>query len=160
MIDEVVSHLRALGSARHGVPEIRIEHAQLISRETALEARRLGVVLCMQPNFSEDSTAYADRLGPARCAANNPFRMLIDDVGFAPGVDLLFGSDGMPHGVSSALRAALFPPYEQQALTLDEFVQGYCFPPGSPGSIAVEICGREISYSVSPAQRSHYGTSA
>ena len=152
-IDEVVSLLRALGPALHAVPEIRIEHAQLISRETALEARRLGVVLSMQPNFSEDSIAYADRLGPARCAANNPFRMLIDDVGYAPGVDLLFGSDGMPHGVSWALRAALFPPYEQQALTVDEFAQGYCFPPGSPGSIAVEISGRDIVYSISPVER-------
>ncbi|HEY2587274.1 MAG TPA: amidohydrolase family protein, partial [Tepidisphaeraceae bacterium] len=152
-IDEVVSLLHALGPALRAVPEIRIEHAQLISPATAREARRLGVKLSMQPNFSEDSIDYADRLGPARSAMNNPFRMLIDDVGYVPGVDLLFGSDGMPHGVAAALRAALFPPYEQQSLTVDEFVQGYCFPPGSPGSIAVEISGRDIVYSVLPVER-------
>lgn len=157
-IDEIVSLLHALGPALRAVPEIRIEHAQLISRSTAQDARGLGVKLSMQPNFSEDSAAYADRLGPGRCAANNPFRMLIDDVGFVPGVDLLFGSDGMPHGVAPALRAALFPPYEQQALTVDEFVHGYCFPLGSPGSIAVELNGREFSYTVSPAERTRTET--
>ena len=52
--------------------------------------------------------------------------MLIDDVGFVPGKDLIFGSDGMPHGADYALRASLYPPRPGQVLTLEEFVDGYC----------------------------------
>ena len=105
---------------------VRIEHAQFIDEPTARRARDLGIVLSMQPNFSEDSVIYRDRLSERLLRANNPFRMLIDKVGFKPGVDLLFGSDGMPHGIRFALSQALFPPYPGQKLTLSELVSGYC----------------------------------
>jgi len=104
---------------------LRIEHAQFISREQALRARDLGITLSMQPNFNTDSVDYTDRLPRVYCEHNNPFRMLIDDIGFVPGKDLLFGSDGMPHGVLPALQAVLFPPYEGQRLTPDELCAGY-----------------------------------
>jgi len=51
--------------------------------------------------------------------------MLIDEAGFVPGVDLLFGSDGMPHGPEYALRWSLFPDYEEQRLSIKEFEAGY-----------------------------------
>ena len=54
--------------------------------------------------------------------------MLIDEAGFVPGENLIFGSDGMPHGVETALQSALFPPEEGQKLTLEEFIQGYTLP--------------------------------
>ena len=38
----------------------------------------------MQPNFSEDSRQYADRLPAGFPCLNNPFRMLIDEAGFVP----------------------------------------------------------------------------
>lgn len=104
---------------------LRIEHAQFITREQALRARDLGITLSMQPNFNTDSVDYTDRLPRAYCESNNPFRMLIDDMGFVPGKDLLFGSDGMPHGVVPALQAMLFPPYEGQRLSIDELCAGY-----------------------------------
>lgn len=132
--------LRVLGKAR--LPrrvKLRVEHAQFITLPQARRARRLGITLCMQPNFSEDSRCYADRLPPAYLRANNPFRMLIDLAGFVPGEDLVFGSDGMPHGARAALQAALFPPYPGQRLTPEEFRAGYCLPPGGPGRLEVRV---------------------
>ena len=104
---------------------IRIEHAQLISEPQAIRAKELGIVLSMQPNFNSDSVVYADRLPPAMLDANNPFRMLIDTVGFTPGVDLIFGSDGMPHGIEHGLKEVTTPTRESQKLTVEEFTLGY-----------------------------------
>ena len=104
---------------------IRIEHAQMITREQALAAKRMGIILSMQPNFSMDSSSYSDRLPPYYVQANNPFRMLIDEAGFVPGKDLLFGSDGMPHGAEYALNCSINPPLDSQKLTLQELCSGY-----------------------------------
>ena len=104
---------------------IRVEHAQLISEAQAIRAKELGIVLSMQPNFNSDSEVYADRLPSAMLDANNPFRMLIDKVGFEPGDDLIFGSDGMPHGVEHGLKEVTSPPRENQKLTVEEFRRGY-----------------------------------
>ena len=104
---------------------IRIEHAQLISEAQAVRAKELGIVLSMQPNFNSDSEVYVDRLPPAMLDANNPFRMLIDTVGFEPGVDLIFGSDGMPHGIEHGLKEVTTPTRESQKLTVEEFTLGY-----------------------------------
>lgn len=52
--------------------------------------------------------------------------LISDEAGFIPGKDLIFGSDGMPHGAYTALKSAFFPPVENQKLSLDEFVAGYC----------------------------------
>ncbi len=136
-IEQVVSVVEAI--QRPAGSEIRLEHAQFISDATARRAKRLGIRLCMQPNFSDDSVHYADRLPEGHPPRNNPFRMLIDRVGYQPGVDLLLGSDGMPHGVQEGLRQALFPPYPEQALTIDEFIAGYCAPDLNAGRIEVRI---------------------
>jgi predicted amidohydrolase YtcJ len=140
-IDQVVAAVERAARKATARQMIRIEHAQFISESTARRAKALGLHLSMQPNFSEDSVAYADRLPAGYPASNNPFRMLIDRVGFVPGVDLYFGSDGMPHGVQEGLRQSLFPDggYESQVLTLDEFIAGYCLPDMTLGSIDVEI---------------------
>jgi predicted amidohydrolase YtcJ len=140
-IDQVVA---AIERAARQVPSrqvIRIEHAQFINETTARRAKALGLHLSMQPNFSEDSVMYADRLPAGYPPRNNPFRMLIDRIGYVPGIDLYFGSDGMPHGVQEALRQSLFPDggYDGQVLTLDEFIAGYCCSDITHGSIDVEI---------------------
>jgi predicted amidohydrolase YtcJ len=136
VIDQVVSAVEAVGPTQS---EIRIEHAQLISERAARRAKALGIRLCMQPNFSDDSVDYADRLPDGYPERNNPFRMLIDQVGYVPGVDLLFGSDGMPHGVREGLRQSLFPHYAGQKLTLEEFTAGYCSTEGGAGHIEARI---------------------
>lgn len=137
-LEQVISALEAPGAFKRK-PEVRLEHAQLITRGQALRAKRLGVTLCMQPNFSADSADYADRLGARYAGLNNPFRMLIDRAGFVPGRDLVFGSDGMPHGAKAALEGALFPPCAGQRLSLKEFVAGYCLPDLKAGWIDVKI---------------------
>ncbi len=106
----------------------RLEHALLISRSQAELAKKLGVVLCMQPNFSEDTLIYRDRLGD-RVLLLNPFRMLIDEVGFKPGKDLILGSDGMPTGLAEGLKWATEPSLKSQRLTIDEAVRAYQVKP-------------------------------
>jgi len=148
---QVVQTLKKLSLQGSEFPFIRMEHCQFIDEKTAHEARELGIVLSMQPNFSSDSVDYKDRLFPQYLKNNNPFRMLIDKVGFVPGKDLILGSDGMPHGVEAALKYSLFPPFPQQKLTLAEFVAGYCMPDQTHGHIDVEIDreGQEVRVSVS-----------
>ena len=139
-IEQTVNTLSKHESLVRAVPEVRIEHAQLIDRPSAELAKQLGIKLSMQPNFSADSVDYADRLDPDFCQANNPHRMLIDTVGFVPGEDLIFGSDGMPHGAEFALQQSLFPSFENQKLTLDEFQAGYCAElEQSPNLGAIEV---------------------
>ncbi len=93
----------------------------------------------MQPNFSHDSVHYSDRLSKKYAKKNNPFRMLIDEVGFVPGDDLIFSSDGMPYSVTLALESSLFPPFDSQKLSLKEFKEGYCLPDKKIGSIDLRI---------------------
>src|ERR1041385_8521256 len=140
-IDQVVAVVERVGRDARVTPDVRIEHAQLISRATATRAKALGIHLSMQPNFSDDSIAYEDRLPLGYPERNNPLRMLIDDVGYVCGRDLHFGSDGMPHGVHEALRQSLFPRHDGQRLTMDEFVAGYCLPDLGAGRIDVDVDG-------------------
>jgi predicted amidohydrolase YtcJ len=135
-IDKVVEAISRLDRRS---PVTRLEHCQFISLENARKAKELGIVLSMQPNFSLESEFYRDRLPGHYLEANNPFRMLIDQAGFVPGKDLVFGSDGMPHGAPHALESALFPPLPGQRLTLPEFVAGYCMPDFTHGFIDVSI---------------------
>lgn len=148
-LEQLLRALERLAIPRRDL-SVRVEHAQLITPEQARRARRLGLALCMQPNFSEDSACYADRLPPALLRRNNPFRMLIDKAGFVPGEDLVFGSDGMPHGAAPALRAALFPPCPGQRLTIEEFRAGYCLPDLAAGwlDVSVDEVKRKVSVKV------------
>jgi predicted amidohydrolase YtcJ len=138
-IDQVVRVLERVSGSRHRFPEIRMEHCQFVSRQAAYKAKSMDIKLCMQPNFSLDSTCYSDRLSDSYRRRNNPLRMLIDEVGYVPGKNLLFGSDGMPHGVLPALKSALLPPFDSQRLTLEEFVAGYCMSDVLNGHIDVSI---------------------
>lgn len=136
-IDQVVKVVDELDD--EALPDLRMEHAAFISEKTAKKALDLDITLCMQPNFSFNSVDFTDRLSEEYLKKNNPFRMLIDKVGYEPGKDLIFGSDGMPHGVDYALRSALFPPLENQKLTMDEFERGYCMDDRKKGEIEVKI---------------------
>ena len=147
-IEQTLTTLKQTESLVGTVPCVRVEHAQLIDQDMARLAKELGVHLSMQPNFSSDSEAYSDRMDREYCAANNPFRMLIDEVGFECGTDLIFGSDGMPHGIQSAIQNALFAPSQQQRLSIDELVAGYCGASDSRGHIEIEIDEDNFQYDV------------
>jgi hypothetical protein len=124
-ISQMLRCLEALASDKVAFPSVRLEHAQFIDEEQARRCKENGIVLSMQPNFNTDSGDYADRLILRHRAENDPFRMLIDKAGFIPGHDLVFGSDGMPHGPEYALRCCLFPDFEGQCLSIEEFEAGY-----------------------------------
>ncbi len=117
------------------LPSVRLEHVQFMDEAQARRAKELGLVLCMQPNFSVESRDYADRLPESQLRSLNPFRMLIDQAGFQPGKDLLFGSDGMPHGAVAAWQWGLFPVHEGQRLSSEELSAGY--GPALPGGKTV-----------------------
>ena len=136
-IGQAISVLEML--ARDGVrlPAVRLEHVQFIDETQARRAKGLGLTLCMQPNFSVESRDYADRLPGSHLSSLNPFRMLIDHVGFVPGRDLLLGSDGMPHGALAAWQWGLFPLHEVQRLSSQELLQGY--GPAVPGGGSVRL---------------------
>jgi len=119
------------------LPLVRLEHVQFMDEAQARKAKELGLTLCMQPNFSAESRDYADRLPARHLRGLNPFRMLIDQAGFCPGQDLLFGSDGMPHGAQAAWQWGLFPLHEGQRLTSEELMQGY--GPAVPGARTVRL---------------------
>jgi predicted amidohydrolase YtcJ len=137
--EQTVRILGQLKKDGYQFPMVRMEHCQFISNEIAKEAKKLGIILSMQPNFSADSIVYKDRLSPFYLENNNPFRMLIDDVGFVPGEDLLLGSDGMPQGAEAAIKESLFPPCDQQKLTLDELTAAYCMKDKQQGAIQIEL---------------------
>ncbi|RKZ78554.1 MAG: hypothetical protein DRR19_26235 [Candidatus Parabeggiatoa sp. nov. 1] len=138
-ITQVVTVLTQIKAEQGIIPPTRIEHCQFISQPDAEKAKALGVILSMQPSFNLDSIQYQDRLPEKYCAQNNPFRMLIDEIGFVPGIDLILGSDVMQHNLTKVLECALFPPFSNQALTLDEFVGGYCLPDKKRGYIEVTV---------------------
>jgi predicted amidohydrolase YtcJ len=148
--EQVIVAVSKMRQMHASAPLIRIEHCQFISRDNAEKAKSLGIILSMQPNFNYDSVQYSDRLSEKYCSHNNPFRMLIDEVGYNPGKDLIFGSDGMPHGIDYALEMSLFPPFSCQKLTLNEFVSGYCVADMKKGYIEIEIDeeGHSISSNV------------
>lgn len=150
---QVVNTLARLRQHNPEFPAVRMEHCQFIDLEIAIKAKALGVVLSMQPNFNSDSIHYADRLPDAFLTNNNPFRMLIDEAGYVPGEDLLFGSDGMPHGAEYALQQVLFPPFAAQRLTIEEFKSGYCMPTMEQGylDVTVDERNRRVSVNVCPA---------
>jgi Predicted metal-dependent hydrolase with the TIM-barrel fold len=123
-IEQIVACLETLDRDGVRLPATRLEHVQFIGLDQARRCKALGLALSMQPNFNADSIDYADRLRPRHLAGNNPFRMLIDEADFVPGVDLVFGSDGMPHGPAFALKCCLVPPYKGQRLSEEEYLSG------------------------------------
>ncbi|HPJ35985.1 MAG TPA: amidohydrolase family protein, partial [Spirochaetota bacterium] len=142
-VEMAVNAVKTLRKERGCSGPVRIEHVQFISKEAAFTAKNAGITLSMQPNFNSDSVIYTDRLPRGFAAMNNPFRMLIDEAGFVPGKDLIFGSDGMPHGIRPALKAALFPPFPGQALSVPEFIEGYCMK-DMEDEWMVEVDGTDI----------------
>lgn len=100
---ERVVGCRALVAARH-----RLEHVEMVDSEQARQLGRWGVVGSVQPLFDAAwggrDRMYAQRLGPDRGSALNPFSLLA-----AAGVVLALGSDApvTPVDPWAAVRAAV-----------------------------------------------------
>jgi predicted amidohydrolase YtcJ len=138
-VDQALTALERIKAQNLAFPWVRMEHVQFISLADARRAKALGIILSMQPNFNSDSEDYADRLCPADLAANNPFRMLLDQAGFHCGEDLILGSDGMPHGVEYALQWSLYPAFPGQRLSVEELTAGFGLPPAGQGRCTLSV---------------------
>jgi predicted amidohydrolase YtcJ len=112
-IDAVVAGARAaaeeLGLARVRALRHRVEHAELMSRESIAAFADLGLVASVQPAFDAAwggaEGMYAQRLGAERAAALNPYAAMT-----RAGVPLVLGSDSpvTPLDPWGAVRAAAF----------------------------------------------------
>lgn len=138
-VDQILRILERIEGSGLSFSQVRLEHVQYIREDPARKARDRGYILSMQPNFSADSIDFVDRLPPRLLRENNPFRMLIDRAGYVPGRDLIFGSDGMPHGIENALQWSLFPAYEGQRMTTDELLAGYGRTDSDPGTSGTNL---------------------
>src|SRR5690606_35686899 len=81
-----------LGAERLRAARHRVEHAELVDRQMVAKFVEYGIVASMQPAFDRlwggEHQMYAQRLGPARSLAANPFGAM-----HSVGVALAFGSD-------------------------------------------------------------------
>lgn len=113
-------------------PEIRghrhrIEHAELLMDEGIERVKSLGLFLSMQPNFLQwqgEKGFYWLRLGEERCGKLNEFRKIID-----AGIELSFGSDGMPLGPFFGIKQVVTNPRSNVKVSLEEAL--YCYTLGS-----------------------------
>ena len=103
----------------------RIEHFELCTAGQIEEAGRLGLFLCVQPNFvaqwGGESGMYETVLGPLRRKRSNPFRIIDDS-----GVPMAFGSDCMPFSPRYGIAAAVNHPVAPQRLSLARAMELYC----------------------------------
>ena len=102
----------------------RIEHFELPTVEQVERTAANRLWVSVQPNFTANWSGpgglYDERLGPQRDARSNPLRELLD-----AGLDLAFGSDGMPPGPLYGLHGALDGPFPSQRITFDEAIAAY-----------------------------------
>ena len=106
------------GEARH-----RIEHVELADDDAIERLAETGVVASVQPNFLKwagEGGLYEERLGAERTAETNRYRDMLD-----AGVELAFGSDGMPMDPLVGVHHAVNAPAEAQRLTVTESLRAY-----------------------------------
>jgi len=100
----------------------RVEHAVLASDAAVERMADADVVACVQPNFHRWAGAgglYERRLGDRR-AETTRLRTLLD-----AGVDVAFGSDGMPMDPLVGVDHAVNAPTEAQRLDVTEALRAY-----------------------------------
>jgi predicted amidohydrolase YtcJ len=121
-VRQALEAYRRVGGGRAGT-ELRIEHAEELDLATIDLARRLRVILSMQPNFTArwqgPDGMYERALGPERARALNPYRTA------ARSTRVVFGSDTMPFGPLGGIRGALAHPDPAERLTAAEAIAAY-----------------------------------
>jgi predicted amidohydrolase YtcJ len=104
----------------------RIEHFELAREEDMEEAKRLGLLLSMQPNFignwSKPGGMYEDRL--PQCKENNRFGLIKEK-----GLRIALGSDCMPLSPLYGLRSVVEAPFPQQRVTIEDALRMYTLEP-------------------------------
>ncbi len=104
----------------------RIEHFELAYDEHIKAAKKLGIILSMQPNFvgqwQFQGGLYEKRLGKERCRAMNPFKKIIDN-----DLILSFGSDCMPFDPIFGIWSAVNHPVEESRTDVLTAIKAYTF---------------------------------
>ena len=101
----------------------RIEHAEMITPEQVLKAKKMGIILSMQPNFLKwqyPSELYEQRLGKERFLLLNRFNMILK-----LGAHLGFGSDNMPLNPLFGIHHAVNFPEKDIQIGLYEALRAY-----------------------------------
>ncbi|WP_435075316.1 amidohydrolase [Halorubrum sp. HHNYT27] len=142
------------GEARH-----RVEHVELADDAAIERLAESGVVASVQPNFLKwagEEGLYEARLGDERTAATNRYRDMLD-----AGVNLAFGSDGMPMDPLLGVHHAVTAPAEAQRLTVTEALRAYTrgaayagFDEDRLGTVAVGKRADLVALDASPWERS------
>jgi predicted amidohydrolase YtcJ len=104
----------------------RIEHFEYPTDEDIERSEKMGIIASMQPNFVGEwgwpGGMYDIRLGKARLARSNPYRLLLDT-----GFHIAFGSDGMPFHPVYGIWSAINHPNPIQRITVEEAVRCYTY---------------------------------
>ncbi len=115
-IAAALAALEDLGSEQVRARGHRLEHLELLPDDLLARMARSGAIASMQPNFvarwAGSGGMYERAVGPARLAAMNRFRSLLQR-----GVPLAFGSDSMPMGPFLGLAGAVNHPIAAERLS-------------------------------------------
>ncbi len=101
----------------------RIEHAEMITDNQILRAKKLGIILSMQPNFLKwqyPGELYEQRFGRDRIYTLNRFNQIIK-----LGAHLSFGSDNMPLSPLYGIHEAVNFPSEEIKISIEEALKAY-----------------------------------
>lgn len=102
----------------------RIEHCELVGDTQLRRLERCRPILALQPNFignwAKRGGLYEARLGPARAARLNPLATFR-----ASGLDMIFGSDGMPPGPLYGMHCATTHINTAERLSVGDAIDGY-----------------------------------
>jgi predicted amidohydrolase YtcJ len=99
----------------------RLEHAEWLTPDLRVRARRLGVVVVENPlHFTDGAERMTARFGDARAREYQPFRSLLD-----AGIALAIGSDGPMDPFLDLQLAITHPDNPREALTREAAVAAY-----------------------------------
>lgn len=101
----------------------RIEHAEMINDNQIQRAKKLGILLSMQPNFlkwEHPGELYESRLGKARFRKLNRFAKILEN-----DVILNFGSDNMPLSPFFGIKEASTFPSSEIKIPVFEAIRAY-----------------------------------
>jgi len=121
-IDAVLDAYEAAAVGDSGAARHRIEHVELADDEAIERLADSGVVASVQPNFLKwagEDGLYDARLADRRTETNR-YRDMLD-----AGVNLAFGSDGMPMNPLSGVHHAVNAPADSQRIGVTEALRAY-----------------------------------
>lgn len=101
----------------------RIEHAEMVTDDQIQKAKKLGILLSMQPNFLKweyPGELYEHRLGKERFMTLNRFARILQK-----GVKVYFGSDNMPLSPLYGIQQAINFPSPEVKISIEDAIQSY-----------------------------------